>query len=481
MQPAESRAGRGPDLKHQVTQISRHWTGMGIKVRGTRLIWRTGVVAAPSRLVLARLMLGKLILRRLMLCGLMLAAMPFAAPLPASAQGWWPFGGGDETKRAPVPREPVYKPNAQVPAPIPPAAGAPPGGGAPPPAQGGAQGGTASQAPTNWATKNPICLQLEQRLIQEGQKGNQSREQLPKLETELREVDRAYNVGAAQLDKSCYEYFLFTKSFRNTTQCKELLRQVEVSKRRLAELEVQRQQIAASSGRSYQDDIIRELARNNCGANYADQARRREGGVWQDEESVGNNSWSPQGGSGVATYRTLCVRLCDGFYFPVSFSTLPSHFPQDADACQSKCSAPTELYYHPNPGGSVDQAVALKSQEPYTHLKSAFRYRKEFVNGCSCKEAEFVPAAGTITDKKADGGATVGPPAAPVRAGPSPGRRAEVPAAPSLQSSVQQQPAAATTAATAAAQGAQQSAPITTGSTNPRAAAPIAPAASPQQ
>ena len=390
---------------------------MAIKVTGRHRAGGTLVRAALSAVVLA-----------------------IATSGPASAQ-WWPFGGGNEERRAPpVPREPVYKPG-QVPAPIPPQAGAPP-----PSAQGAPQGAA------NWATKNPICLQLEQRLVQEGQKGTQSRDQLPKLEAELREVDRAYNVGASQLDKSCFEYFLFTKSFRNSTQCKELARQVEVSKRRLAELEVQRQQIIGSSGRSYQDDIVRELARNNCGANYTDQARKREGGVWQDEETVGHNTWTPQGGSGVATYRTLCVRLCDGFYFPVSFSTLPSHFPQDADSCQSKCAAPTELYYHPNPGGSVDQAMSLKAQEPYTRLKSAFRYRKEYVNGCSCKEAEYVPVAGA-TDKKAEGGATVGPPAAPMRTGPPPGRRADVPQAP-----------------------VSQGAPIITGSTTPAAPPPVIPA-----
>ena len=325
---------------------------------------------------------------------------------PASAQKWWPFGGNDEPPR---PREPVYRQPQPVPAPIP--------NQAPPPA---VPGGAA-----NWSTKNPICLQLEQRLLQEGQKGNQSREQLPKLEAEIRQVDKTYNVGAAQLDKSCYEYFLFTKSFRSSPQCKELLKQVEVAKRRLAELEVQRQDIVSTGGRSYQDDIVRELARNGCGANYVDQARRREGGggggVWQEEDSVGHNSWTPQTGTGVATYRTLCVRLCDGYYFPVSFSTLPSHFPQDAEACQSKCAAPTELYYHPNPGGSVDQSVALKSQEPYTRLKVAFRYRKEFVNGCSCKEAEFVPAT-LATDKKAETPAGGAP---PVKASAFPAKRAE--------------------------------------------------------
>mgnify|MGYP001313745712 CR=1 FL=1 len=84
----------------------------------------------------------------------------------------------------------------------------------------------------------------------------------------------------------------------------------------------------------------------------------------------------------------------------MSFATLPSHFAQDADVCSSKCAAPTELYYHPNPGGAMEQAVALQSSEPYTKLKSAFRYRKEYVNGCSCKEAEYVPQQ--AGDRKAE-------------------------------------------------------------------------------
>ena len=196
--------------------------------------------------------------------------------------------------------------------------------------------------------------------MQEGAKDSQSRDELPRIEDEIRVVDRAFNSGQSQLDRGCYDQFLFTKTFRNTPQCKDLARQVDVSKRRLSDLEARRQDIIGSSGRSYQDDIIRELARNNCGANYVDMARRRSDGMWEDEASGSGNTWSPRATNGAQTYRTLCVRLCDGFYFPVSFSTLPSHFPQDADVCSSKCAAPTELFYYPNPGGTVEQAVALK-------------------------------------------------------------------------------------------------------------------------
>ena len=102
------------------------------------------------------------------------------------------------------------------------------------------------------------------------------------------------------------------------------------------------------------------------------------------------------------------MRLCDGYFFPVSFSTLPSHFEQDAASCQSKCAAPVELYYYQNPGAAVDQSVALHTQEPYTSLKTAFRYRKELVKGCSCKEAEYTPPEGEQAGKRADTDATTG-------------------------------------------------------------------------
>ncbi len=312
---------------------------------------------------------------------------------PALAQGWWPWSDS-EPERPPVPEEPVYREpyEAQPPPSAPPAA--------------------------NWSTKNPICLQLEQRLVQEGQRGNHARDALPQLEAEINQTDQGLQAVQGELERRrCYEYFLFSKTLRRTRACVDLAKQAEQAKLSLSDLETRRQQIIGSSERSYRDDIVRELARNNCGANYTQEARRQNRGgifsnIWQDEEGGNYSSnWSPNGApQSSATYRTVCVRLCDGYYFPVSFSTLPSHFEQDENVCQSKCAAPVELYYYQNPGATVDQSVALRTQEPYTTLKTAFRYRKELVQGCSCKQAEFLPQskpqpAGALPtpDKQAEG------------------------------------------------------------------------------
>jgi len=88
-----------------------------------------------------------------------------------------------------------------------------------------------------------------------------------------------------------------------------------------------------------------------------------------------------QGGA----YRTMCVRQCDGYYFPVSFSTSKGNLKTDAQACRSRCGAPARLYYYPNPGGSLKKMVAYRGGKPYEKLKNAFRFKKEFVANCRCR------------------------------------------------------------------------------------------------
>jgi hypothetical protein len=309
---------------------------------------------------------GLIALAMLVVGGLLLASAP------VGAQGFkWPW---QEDDPPPVPREPVYRPPGEYgPQPV------------PQPGPGAWQPGGRSN----------ICLQLEQRLVQEGQRGSSSRDMLPQIDTEIRETSLTYRAAESQLERSdCYEYFLFSKTLRSTRKCRDLAVQSENAKRRLNELESQRQNITSASNQSYQDEIVRELARNRCGAAYEQQARRRDNpfsSLWQDDEGETAGGIGSYSNLPFATYRTLCVRLCDGYYFPISFSTLPNHFQRDSDLCQSKCAAPVSLYYHQNPGGAVDQMVAAGTNEPYTQLKTAFRYRKEFVSGCSCKQAEFVP------------------------------------------------------------------------------------------
>jgi hypothetical protein len=144
------------------------------------------------------------------------------------------------------------------------------------------------------------------------------------------------------------------------------------------------------SGNNYDQDgqrrqLIGQLAQNNCGPQYRAAANAAGPGGFLDA-LFGGHIIAPGGdGAPSGTYRTVCVRTCDGYYFPLSYSTVPNRFPDDQHACQRMCPASEALLYtYRNPGEDINQAVSISGQ-PYSELPNAFHYRKEFTSACSCR------------------------------------------------------------------------------------------------
>jgi len=76
--------------------------------------------------------------------------------------------------------------------------------------------------------------------------------------------------------------------------------------------------------------------------------------------------------------RAICVRLCDGFFFP-SVITSGSD-----EACASQCpDAPTAFYSEPAASDKIEDAVSL-SGAPYSALAVADRHKLSFDNTCTC-------------------------------------------------------------------------------------------------
>ena len=92
----------------------------------------------------------------------------------------------------------------------------------------------------------------------------------------------------------------------------------------------------------------------------------------------------PSGG----TFRTLCVRTCDGYFFPVSYSTGKRQFVNDEARCSEICpAAETELYVYRNPGGDQSKMMSLAGKL-YSDQPFAYRYKSEYVEGCSCRATQ---------------------------------------------------------------------------------------------
>lgn len=151
--------------------------------------------------------------------------------------------------------------------------------------------------------------------------------------------------------------------------------------------------------------ILQEMARFNCGGGsrarvldengqvIAGQGRQR-GTLFDQLFDALSDSFDGEGGlrggefggyQDYHTVRTLCVRKSDGFYWPISYSTLTDYVQNDLEACRSQCPAlDVDLYYHDNPGQEAEQMINTFG-EPYTALPNAFRFRTEIDKTASCQ------------------------------------------------------------------------------------------------
>lgn len=84
-----------------------------------------------------------------------------------------------------------------------------------------------------------------------------------------------------------------------------------------------------------------------------------------------------------STYTTVCVRLCDGAYFPISYATTPRHFAADAAACNARCEQPSRLYVYPT--GDTPEGMRDLSGTPYIKLATAFAFQRSAARQCSCR------------------------------------------------------------------------------------------------
>ena len=106
--------------------------------------------------------------------------------------------------------------------------------------------------------------------------------------------------------------------------------------------------------------------------------------------------------SGRGGYRTLCVRSCDGYYWPISFSTSQSRFKQDEKLCKASCpNQKVALYVHRTEGQNSDEAISVKDDEPISELKNAFLYRREYKPECKCDMSQPLVASRGGPEKRA--------------------------------------------------------------------------------
>ncbi|MGB9114377.1 DUF2865 domain-containing protein [Bradyrhizobium sp.] len=265
--------------------------------------------------------------------------------------------------------------------------------------------------PPQGAAANPMCPRLEAQLATIDRGGGD-----PAKDEQIRRYQDAASKQQAELDRvtsqakrmGCDSSGFFSLFNGQSAQCGPVNNQIQQMRANLDQITTSLERLrggglGGSDRENQRRSVLLALAQNNCGAQYAN-AVQGPGNFLNN--LFGNNSPStppadvgPQSG----TYRTVCVRSCDGAYFPISFATVPGRFPDDEKTCKALCpAAEANLYAYRNPGEDMNQAVSISGQ-PYSSSPNAFRFRQEFNPSCACKAAgqTWSDALKTIDDKAA--------------------------------------------------------------------------------
>jgi Protein of unknown function (DUF2865) len=263
----------------------------------------------------------------------------------------------------------------------------PPGPGAPPP-------------PPGQSYQSQLCVRLEGQLAAIDRGGGGAD---PARAEQIRRYEEASAKQQGELDRMVAQgrragcegsgFFLFNALQSQSQQCVDLNRQISNMRGNLDRINVDLQRLRGGDlDRSEQRrSVMVALAQNNCGPQYRTAARApggffdqlfgRDSGEGEPAPSGDLANPEVQGGS----LRTVCVRTCDGYYFPISYATNASRFAQDEKTCQRLCpAAEVMLFSYPTQGADITQATSTSGQ-PYTSLPNALKYRSEFNPTCSCK------------------------------------------------------------------------------------------------
>ncbi|UOM33655.1 DUF2865 domain-containing protein [Acuticoccus sp. I52.16.1] len=119
--------------------------------------------------------------------------------------------------------------------------------------------------------------------------------------------------------------------------------------------------------------------------NSARPNRAASGGGETYVSAATRSSGHVKGQMRVGNYRTVCVRLCDGFYFPINSRSHSDNFYDELAMCIGRCpGADVSLYAHGS-DSPVESMRSTMTGERYVTLPTAFAYRKRSVSGCGCQ------------------------------------------------------------------------------------------------
>jgi hypothetical protein len=236
------------------------------------------------------------------------------------------------------------------------------------------------------------CARLQQAIVAAGHGGGQNAQYGAAAQRQRGEIDRT--VSYARSIGCENRKFLFFGS-GPPPQCDQINAQISRMQANLAEL--QSRAGGSDGGRAeliarYNSQCTNAGGQQSHGffdalfGNPRDRSPDAEGVPFNPDENA-NPDQQPLDGEGKEAHagsKAVCVRTCDGSFFPVSYSAGGSRLDELQDMCRALCpNADVSLYTY-SPSADIETAVSISGAR-YMDSPTALKYRKTLDSTCSCK------------------------------------------------------------------------------------------------
>ena len=245
-----------------------------------------------------------------------------------------------------------------------------------------------------------MCRQLEAQLAalpKTGKAGSTS--QIRKYDAAIARQQEQIRKARAQLQQNSCTIGLSVVS----GVCGQVRGALARMEKNLADLQRIRAKLGSGGSQQERNRILRALQSNDCRPDTTPVSVPKHSKAPAREQQVPGPAQRKQAAVAprrpTGNLRTMCVRTCDGYYFPISWSVSAEAFKRDEYVCASMCpGVETELYYHHVPHEETDRMVSARTGMPYTQMHFAYRYKNPDVRppqGCTCSpQAAAVAARG---------------------------------------------------------------------------------------
>ena len=201
---------------------------------------------------------------------------------------------------------------------------------------------------------------------------------------------------------------------RNVSSCAALNASIDRMNGNLDKLRNERARLARGDTRRERARILSALDKNGCRGTEKAAAKKAKDAAPAGRVLINGVPYSGDGGEEAGLtqgsylaplvdlalekaprpqgeFRTLCVRTCDGYFFPMSNAATLRDFERDQKNCESSCPGTRmQVFYMRGLDGDTETMTSAATGRPYKDLPTAFLYKKPTPVGapaCGCNAA----------------------------------------------------------------------------------------------